>query len=157
MKAYNEFLLKGKTSEEAKIEAAKLLNDDNNPYKKTIKLLENKLDKAMIKYNEALTVKRTYSEILNNTYEEKNNPSYLSYIESENQYLNSDKFNDLHRKEYQKFCEQVDKSCRCHGGCEYCLGNRMYQKKKMNLEQIKKHFNLGQSSANDKENKKHKM
>jgi len=36
-----------------------------------------------------------------------------------------------YRKEYQKLCEQIDKSCRCHGGCEYCLGNRMYQKKKM--------------------------
>lgn len=35
-----------------------------------------------------------------------------------------------HRKPYRKLCEQIDKSCRCHGGCEYCLGNRMYQKKK---------------------------
>lgn len=32
-----------------------------------------------------------------------------------------------YRKEYQKLCEQIDKSCRCHGGCDYCLGNRMYQ------------------------------
>lgn len=35
-----------------------------------------------------------------------------------------------HRKQYRKYCEQVDPSCRCHGGCEYCLGNRMYQKNK---------------------------
>lgn len=34
------------------------------------------------------------------------------------------------RKEYYKICEQIDKSCRCHGGCEYCKNNRMYQKNK---------------------------
>ena len=35
-----------------------------------------------------------------------------------------------HRKPYYKFCEQIDKSCRCHGGCDRCFNNRMYQKKK---------------------------
>ena len=36
-----------------------------------------------------------------------------------------------HRKQYMKLCEQIDKTCRCHGGCEYCLSNRMYQYNKM--------------------------
>jgi len=40
------------------------LNDDNNPYMRKIKLLENKLDKAMIKYNEAMSIRRTYDQIL---------------------------------------------------------------------------------------------
>lgn len=31
------------------------------------------------------------------------------------------------RKPYPKVAQQVDPSCRCHGGCEWCLGNRMYQ------------------------------
>lgn len=45
-----------------------------------------------------------------------------------------------HRKEYFKKCEQVDKSCRCHGGCQWCLDNRMYhdnrEKEKM-LDKMK--------------------
>ncbi|MCQ2815921.1 MAG: hypothetical protein MJ252_01525 [archaeon] len=52
-------------------EEAKLLNDDNNPYIRRMKLLQNKLEKAMIKYNEALTVKRTYAEILARLKEER--------------------------------------------------------------------------------------
>ena len=43
---------------------AKLIRDDNNPYVKRIKLLENKLDKAMIKYNESMSIRRTYEQIL---------------------------------------------------------------------------------------------
>lgn len=31
-----------------------------------------------------------------------------------------------HRKEYCG-CQYIDPSCRPHGGCEYCKGNRMYQ------------------------------
>jgi len=27
----------------------------------------------------------------------------------------------------------VDKTCRCHGGCPYCKGNRMYQFTKEDL------------------------
>lgn len=45
--------------------------DDNNPYTKRIKMLENKLDKAMIKYNEAMSIKRTYEQILNRLKEER--------------------------------------------------------------------------------------
>ena len=50
---------------------AKLISDDNNPYVKRIKLLENKLDKAMIKYNEAMSIKRTYEQILMRLKEER--------------------------------------------------------------------------------------
>lgn len=49
----------------------KLLCDDNNPYTKRIKMLENKLDKAMIKYNEAMSIKRTYEQILSRLKEER--------------------------------------------------------------------------------------
>ena len=34
-----------------------------------------------------------------------------------------------HRKEYYG-SEAIAKSCRCHGSCPICLGNRMYQYKK---------------------------
>lgn len=50
---------------------SKQLNDDNNPYMKKIKLLENKLDKAMIKYNEAMSIRRTYEQILTRLKEER--------------------------------------------------------------------------------------
>lgn len=49
----------------------KNLSDDNNPYTRKIKMLENKLDKAMIKYNEAMSIKRTYEQILNRLKEER--------------------------------------------------------------------------------------
>jgi chromosome segregation ATPase len=52
-------------------EESKNLNDDNNPYMKKIKLLENKLDKAMIKYNEAMSIRRTYEQILTRLKEER--------------------------------------------------------------------------------------
>lgn len=34
-----------------------------------------------------------------------------------------------HRKEYYG-SKAIDKSCRCHGSCPVCFGNRMYQYKK---------------------------
>jgi len=34
-----------------------------------------------------------------------------------------------HRKEYVG-CEYIDPSCRPHGGCDWCKGNRLYQAKK---------------------------
>jgi hypothetical protein len=34
-------------------------------------MLENKLDKAMIKYNEAMSIRRTYEQILNRLKEER--------------------------------------------------------------------------------------
>ena len=59
-----------KKLEDLKLEA-KYINDDNNPYVKRIKLLENKLDKAMIKYNEAMSIRRTYEQILTRLKEER--------------------------------------------------------------------------------------
>lgn len=50
---------------------SKYLGDDNNPYMKKIKMLENKLDKAMIKYNEAMSIRRTYEQILARLKEER--------------------------------------------------------------------------------------
>ena len=38
-----------------------------------------------------------------------------------------------HRKPYRR-AKAVDRMCRNHGSCEWCLGNRMYQTKKA-LEQ----------------------
>jgi hypothetical protein len=48
------------------------------------------------------------------------------------------KYGREHRKPYYKYCEQIDKSCRCHGGCLFCLGNRMYQLKKENEKTLDK-------------------
>ena len=36
-----------------------------------------------------------------------------------------------HRKEY-RHAQAVDKTCRNHGSCPYCLKNRMYQANKEN-------------------------
>lgn len=35
-----------------------------------------------------------------------------------------------HRKQYFKYCEQIDPSCRPHGGCEWCNNNRHYRSNK---------------------------
>lgn len=34
-----------------------------------------------------------------------------------------------HRKHYYD-SRRFDKSCRCHGGCPYCLGNRLHNRRK---------------------------
>lgn len=46
-----------------------------------------------------------------------------------------------HRKSYTG-CEAIDSSCRCHGGCDWCLGNRMhkYKKKQLELEQKEQEY-----------------
>jgi len=31
------------------------------------------------------------------------------------------------KQPYSKRAQQVDKKCRCHGGCPWCLRNRMYK------------------------------
>lgn len=40
------------------------------------------------------------------------------------------KYGKEKRKEYRKIAQQVDKSCRCHGGCTWCLGNRIHKYEK---------------------------
>ena len=69
-KSQETFTQLNKKLDELKAEA-KFINDDNNPYVKRIKLLENKLDKAMIKYNEAMSIRRTYEQILTRLKEER--------------------------------------------------------------------------------------
>lgn len=32
-----------------------------------------------------------------------------------------------HRKPYFKYCEQIDPSCRNHGGCPWCEANRKHR------------------------------
>lgn len=39
------------------------------------------------------------------------------------------KYGKSKRKPY-RLPKSVDKQCRNHGGCSYCLGNRTYQRKK---------------------------
>ena len=36
----------------------------------------------------------------------------------------------------------IDKSCRCHGGCEWCLSNRIhkYKKKQVQMEQKERDY-----------------
>ena len=43
-----------------------------------------------------------------------------------------------HRKEYKykNYCKSIDKTCRNHGGCPWCEGNRL--NKYRNLDKISK-------------------
>ena len=61
--------LKGKM-EELKNERSALGND-NNPLMQSIRQLENKLDKAMIKYNEAMSIRKTYEMIVKRLQDER--------------------------------------------------------------------------------------
>eukprot|EP01022_Parablepharisma_sp_SALTPOND_P016480 TRINITY_DN241_c3_g1_i1.p3 TRINITY_DN241_c3_g1~~TRINITY_DN241_c3_g1_i1.p3 ORF type:complete len:294 (-),score=54.45 TRINITY_DN241_c3_g1_i1:1134-2015(-) len=47
------------------------LGSDNNPLMQTIRQLENKLDKAMIKYNEAMSIRKTYEMIVKRLQDER--------------------------------------------------------------------------------------
>lgn len=47
------------------------LNSDDNPQMRTIRMLENKLDKAMIKYNEAQSIRKTYEMIVKRLKDER--------------------------------------------------------------------------------------
>lgn len=40
------------------------------------------------------------------------------------------KYGKEKRKQYYKFCKLVDPSCRNHGGCPWCEGNRSYSTRK---------------------------
>jgi hypothetical protein len=46
-------------------------NTEDNPQMRQIRRLENELDKTMIKYNEALSLKKTYENILGKLQEER--------------------------------------------------------------------------------------
>jgi hypothetical protein len=44
---------------------------DDHPQMRTIRVMENRLDKAMIKFNEAMSIKKTYELILKRLKEER--------------------------------------------------------------------------------------
>jgi hypothetical protein len=46
-------------------------SSDDNPQMRTIRMLENKLDKAMIKYNEAQSIRKTYEMIVKRLKDER--------------------------------------------------------------------------------------
>lgn len=52
-----------------------------------------------------------------------------------------------HRKRYQG-SKAIDPSCRCHGGCDWCLGNRLYKykKKQLQLEQKEQEYYDGEET-----------
>ena len=47
------------------------------------------------------------------------------------------------KKPYPKKAQQTSKLCRNHGGCPYCLGNRMHKHDKMVEEARQKLKDLG--------------
>lgn len=47
------------------------LKDDDTPLTRNIRTLENRLDKAMIKYNEAQSIRKTYEQIVRRLKEER--------------------------------------------------------------------------------------
>jgi len=46
-------------------------NQEDSPVMRNIRVLENRLDKAMIKYNEAMSIKKTYDQIVKRLQEER--------------------------------------------------------------------------------------
>mmetsp|Transcript_12862 Transcript_12862/g.30864 ORF Transcript_12862/g.30864 Transcript_12862/m.30864 type:complete len:535 (+) Transcript_12862:79-1683(+) len=50
---------------------AKLPNSENSAEMRQIRVLENRLDKAMIKYNEAMSIRKTYEQIVKRLKEER--------------------------------------------------------------------------------------
>ncbi len=55
-----------------------------------------------------------------------------------------------HRKQYTG-CEAIDPSCRCHGGCDWYLANRLhkYRKKQLQLEQKEWEYLNGEETSKD--------
>lgn len=47
------------------------INSDDHPQMRTIRVMENRLDKAMIKYNEAMSIKKAYELIVKRLREER--------------------------------------------------------------------------------------
>lgn len=39
------------------------------------------------------------------------------------------------RRQYQKRAQKVDRSCRCHGDCPHCQGNRKHKNRRRNNEE----------------------
>ena len=62
------FTLQDKLKE---VEDNKLGYIEENPMMRTIRLLENRLDKVMIKYNEAQSIQQTYEQVVKRLKEER--------------------------------------------------------------------------------------
>jgi ribosomal protein S4 len=74
------FTLQDKLKE---VEENKLGFMEENPMMRTTRLLENRLDKVMIKFNEAQSIQQTYEEIVKRLKEERvGYDSQLASIES---------------------------------------------------------------------------
>lgn len=62
------------------------------------------------------------------------------------------KYGKEKRKPYMKYCEQIDPSCRCNGGCEWCRDNRLYnwnrEKERTEME-LKEYENESKKSSKD--------
>jgi hypothetical protein len=59
------------------------VNSDDHPQMRMIRVMENRLDKAMIKYNEAMSIKKAYELIVKRLKEERiGYDNQLSSIES---------------------------------------------------------------------------
>jgi len=71
VRKYTEELdLKRDQYKELELESARV-NDEDSPLTRKIRLLENRLDKAMIKYNEAQSIRKTYEQIVKRLKEER--------------------------------------------------------------------------------------
>lgn len=56
---------------------------EENPLMRNIRVLENRLDKVMIKYNEAQSIQKTYEEVVKRLREERvGYDNQLSIVES---------------------------------------------------------------------------
>mgnify|MGYP006897121432 FL=1 len=62
------FTLQDKLKE---VEDNKLGYIEENPMMRTIRILENRLDKVMIKYNEAQSIQQTYEQVVKRLKEER--------------------------------------------------------------------------------------
>jgi ribosomal protein S4 len=62
------FTLQDKLKE---VEDSKLGYIEENPMMRTIRVLENRLDKVMIKYNEAQSIQQTYEQVVKRLKEER--------------------------------------------------------------------------------------
>lgn len=42
------------------------------------------------------------------------------------------------RKQYHRIAQRIDRTCRCHGGCVWCLNNRLHKDRKKEQEMLDK-------------------
>ena len=64
-----------------------------------------------------------------------------------------------HGKEHRKkwsFAKSVDKRCRNHGGCEWCLGNRTHKNKRRMEEADYEDFNATKELSNEDNYNRHR-